>query len=398
LKYKAYLYPGDVLVRLAQLPDAFFDSIVTDPPYELGFMGKSWDSSGIAYSIPLWKELLRVLKPGGFLLSFGGTRTYHRMACAIEDAGFEIRDQIQWIYGSGFPKALDVSKAIDKAACAERSVIGPAPYKRGKTTQKYTESRKVSYDYPPHPITAPSTEDAKKWDGWATALKPAHEPICVARKPLIGTVVENVLAHGTGALNIDACRIELNGDYKAKPNGRPSLTGLGDNYDPQKANQADNVGRWPANVILDEEAGALLNEQSGTLTSGKCPDGFRGTYKAEVFGMYKEGYINPETIYADSGGASRFFYCAKASKKEREGSKHPTIKPLKLMRYLVKLVTSPGGIILDPFCGSGTTLAAGIKEDFYVAGIDREAEYIEDSLRRLKKLLEEGEIKIKSVK
>jgi site-specific DNA-methyltransferase (adenine-specific) len=193
---------GDCRDRLKELPDNSVDSIVTDPPYELGFMGKSWDASGVAYDVTVWQECLRVLKPGGHLLSFGGSRTYHRMACAIEDAGFQIRDQIMWVYGSGFPKSLNISKAIDKAAGAEREVVGS--YETHDIRNAGLMDRKGSMTVD---VTAPATAEAEVWDGWGTALKPAHEPIVLARKPLVGTVANNVLTYGVGGLNIDGTRV-----------------------------------------------------------------------------------------------------------------------------------------------------------------------------------------------
>ncbi|HRU02413.1 MAG TPA: DNA methyltransferase, partial [Victivallales bacterium] len=273
------------LEGLKLLPDNSIDSIVTDPPYELGFMGKSWDSTGIAYNIELWKECLRVLKHGGHLLAFGGTRTYHRMACAIEDAGFEIRDQIQWIYGSGFPKSMNISKAIDKKLGAEREVIGIGKG-AGKNPKglKYDDDKqsgghlKNEYD-----LTIPKTTEAKQWEGWGTALKPANEPIVVARKPLSEkTVAENVLKWGTGGINIDDCRVEYdmtdtnpatNPLYREK-NGYKTNYRIDSNpsaYTLKKQEGTMNInnqGRFPANVILDEEAGKMLDEQSGILKSG----------------------------------------------------------------------------------------------------------------------------------
>ncbi len=330
------------------IPDDCIDSIVTDPPYELGFMGKKWDSTGIAYNVDMWRECLRVLKPGGHLLSFGGTRTYHRMACAIEDAGFEIRDQIQWIYGSGFPKSMDISKAIDKQAGAERKVIGKSSRHGGGIKGNGT-----SYELPPDIpyITAPATPEAQQWDCWGTALKPAHEPICVARKPLSEkNVALNVLKWGTGGLNICGCRVgtQLRENQQAGfiRHGRTDEE-VFFGVDKNKSKETIIVqGRFPANVIFDEEAGRMLDEQHK--------------------------------------GASRFFYCAKASKKERgESNTHPTVKPLALMRYLVRLITPPGGIVLDPFTGSGTTLIASKLEGFFYLGIEREQQYCEIARQRV---------------
>ena len=348
-KNRVVLRLGDCIEQMREIPDNSVDAIVTDPPYGLSFMGKHWD-----HGVPsgeVWQQCLRVLKPGGHLLAFAGTRTQHRMACNIEDAGFEIRDMIAWVYGSGFPKSLDVSKAIDKAAGAEREVVGS---KLGMPGYSMTDGKGGLYGdgfgangtgEGECRVTAPATEAAQQWQGWGTALKPALEPVTVARKPFKGTVAANVLEHGTGALNVDGCRVELNGDYKCKPNGRPSQTGLGDKYDPLKANQPDTQGRWPANLIHDgsEEVVGLLN------------------------------------------GSARFFYCAKASKKDRGAdNKHPTVKPTDLMRYLIRLVTPPGGTVLDPFMGSGSTgKACVLEEGFGFIGIEREPEYMEIAQARI---------------
>lgn len=351
---KNQIYHLDCLEGLKQLSDNSIDSIVTDPPYELGFMGKKWDSTGIAYNVELWKEALRVLKHGGHLLAFGGTRTYHRLAVAIEDAGFEIRDQIQWIYGSGFPKSHNISKSIDKKFGAEREVIGKSDSKGIRTGA----GNYVGDDYKQkgYGITIPSTDLAKQYDGFGTALKPAHEPIVVARKHLSEkTIVENVLKWGTGGINIDDSRVKF---------------------------KDNNEGRFPANVILDEEAGKMLDEQSGNRPSGK------GNGNAKV-GETSNGSIPPLrrgklVSRNDKGGASRFFYQAKASKKERgEGNNHPTVKPLKLMEYLVRLVTPPNGIVLDPFVGSGTTLLASKNLGFNFIGFEKEKEYVEIAKSRL---------------
>ena len=385
------LHHGDCLEVLRSMPDCSVDSIVTDPPYGLSFMGKKWDYD--VPSVDVWVECLRVLKPGGHLLAFAGTRTQHRMAGRIEDAGFEIRDMIAWVYGSGFPKSLDVSKAIDKMdaaeeqearryrftewvrstgitskqideatgtnmgghyttaasqpaimtrehleACrhllgevpawveqeadirsvesknfAEREVVGTktAGMGSGNTFGMLQSEGDNANANKTLDITAPSTDAAKQWQGWGTALKPALEPITVARKPLVGTVAENVLQHGTGAINVDGGRVE--------------------------------GGRWPANFIHDgsEEATDLLKD------------------------------------------SARFFYCAKASKADRGENHHPTVKPTDLMRYLCRLVTPPNGIVLDPFNGSGSTGCAAVLEGFQYIGIEREAEYIAISEKRI---------------
>ena len=380
------LWLGDALEVLAVLPDEFVDAVVTDPPYELGFMGRHWDRSGIAYNVELWKHCLRVLKPGGHLLAFGGTRTYHRLTCAIEDAGFEIRDEIAWLYGSGFPKSLDVSKAIDRAAGAVREVIGDGqPFGRGsmrnrsRVEQGYRPTE-VNPDGGSATLTAPATDDAARWSGWGTALKPAHEPIVVARKPLAGTIAANVLAHGTGALNIDGCRVE----------GAPRTTHADGNHQgtaPQPMSWGESsgyfspnaVGRWPSNVVLDEYAAAELDRQSGNLRArGNIAPTRRET---AIWG--NTGPSSGPIDSGDSGGASRFFpvfrYQAKAPTRERpkvDGVAHPTVKPLELMRWLVRLVAPPGALILEPFAGSGTTAEACIAEGMRCVAIEREATYL----------------------
>jgi hypothetical protein len=384
------LHAGDCRTILASLPDASVDAVVTDPPYELGFMGKKWDGTGIAYDVAMWAEVLRVLKPGGHLLSFGGTRTWHRMACAVEDAGFEMRDSIAWLYGSGFPKSLDVGKAIDKAAGAERerSAVGatacpdfPADCGGHPSANGSLGGGVMRHAFP----TAPATPDAAKWDGWGTALKPAHEPIVVARKPFTTTVAGNVVEYGTGALNIDACRIGTS-DTITNHGRRPTANG----WDPrmsggQEAGQTPGqaLGRWPANVVLDDTTATILDEQSGTLTTGAM----NGNRNAPKFGgaaasTYSGGTFTGEEKArpGDSGGASRFFYCAKAPTKERprhdDGTAHPTVKPLTLMRWLVRLVTPPGGTVLEPFAGSGTTLEAALLEGFHAIGIEANEDYL----------------------
>ncbi len=387
------IYNMDCLEGMKLLDDNSIDSIVTDPPYELGFMGLKWDNMGIAYNIELWKECLRILKPGGHLLAFGGTRTYHRMACAIEDAGFEIRDQIMWIYGSGFPKSHDISKAIDKMAGAEREVIGEYRVTGNALTPTSVKGGTYVTGAPSSgagylKITAPATPEAKQWDGWGTALKPANEPIVLARKPLSEkTVAENVLKWGTGGLNIDGCRLNtLPRKTGTKPtNDKPTGTGntlVGSSKNRQAKYDMLNKGRFPANVILDEEAGKMLDEQSGILKSG-------GGNKANKKPPARKSQVIPtkdtgEIWEPNSGGASRFFYCAKASKKERgEGNNHPTVKPIKLMEYLITLITPPNGIVLDPFIGSGTTAIAALNTGRFFIGIEKEEKYVEIARKRI---------------
>lgn len=398
---------------LKDFPDNYFDSIVTDPPYGLRFMGKKWDYN--VPSIEQWQEALRVLKPGGYLLSFGGTRTYHRMVVNIEDAGFEIRDQIQWLYGSGFPKSLNISKSIDKIKEAERKVVGDNPNCRPNCAGKQT--RALAAPITVQPITAPATPEAIQWDGWGTALKPANEPICLARKPLSEkTVAANVLKWGTGGLNIDGCRVEYQNKEdmqvaknksvvtdKRKPvDGNTYLKGN------QRTNNFDEkMGRFPANVIhdgSDEVVGLFPN--TGISSGGRIGKKEISGINIVPAGQYEAG--NPG--FGDSGSAARFFYCAKASKTERnagcegmptvrkshmqtqngtgqrsmkEGfpdtlqqNHHPTVKPIALMSYLCRLITPPNGIILDPFMGSGSTGKACIREGFSFVGIDKDAESV----------------------
>ena len=354
---------GDCLVRLKDLPDNSVDSVVTDPPYELGFMGKSWDNSGIANNPDMWREVLRVLKPGGHLLSFSGTRTYHRQAVAIEDAGFEIRDMVEWIYSTRFPKSLNVKKQLEKQG---------------------------------HP-------DADKYNGIGTALKPAHEPICLARKPLAEkTVAQNVLKYGTGGINIDKSRVgtDLMIGGSAKSPGEVMKTGLKADY-----KSPDQIGRFPANLIhdgSDEVVSEFPNTNKGTASGYNFELGNQDNPSRNVTNI-KSG-----VHFGDSGSAARFFksflYCPKASKSERDRgceeldkkewiknacvanrnirpnnpthNSHPTVKPLALMKYLIQMVTPDGGTVLDPFAGSGSTLVAAKELGYQYIGIELTPEYI----------------------
>jgi DNA modification methylase len=432
---------GNSLDLLPTLADNSIDAIVTDPPYGLGnpdpdyiikaiqlwasgdrahipegkgFMGKSWDS--FVPPPAIWDECLRVLKPGGHLLAFAGTRTYDLMGISIRMAGFEIRDSIGWVYGSGFPKSLDVSKAIDKAAGIERERV---PFDGGIASGggNFGGGNSVRVNDGDKQSEIAISSEAQQWQGWGTALKPALEPIVVARKPLIGTVAENVLTHGTGGLNIDASRIRMQEGEKVSPFGSPtkSIGGLLNNgvvpQDKQKLElsyeKTNNEGRWPANLILDEYTAELLDQQSGITKSGNIkPHAQKHTT------LYQGGLAKMSEItgshQGDSGGASRFFYVAKASKRDRnEGLEeleaqrhsdrelddgaggdnprnrtnnakqnfHPTVKPTELMQYLVKLVTPPGGTVLDPFTGSGSTGKAAILEGFDFIGIELTEDY-----------------------
>jgi|SRR5882762_2534049 len=390
---------SDNLEYIKTLPDNSIDSIITDSPYGLskkqyllkilqawldhgyleikgsGFMGKKWDAF-VPQPI-LWKECLRVLKPGGYLLSFFGTRTYQLGTLAIEIAGFEIRDMICWHYASGFPKNLDIGKEIDKAAGAKRIIIGTngsiPNHKGGKFNSVSVDG---SHTREENFITQANTDDAKKWDGWGNALKPATEPICIARKPLEGTTIENILKWGTGGINIDGCRIAFT-DEKDK---KSATFGTGINIKNGSFKEgylqteikdipADDKGRWPANVIFDDFMALKLDQQSGTLTSGK-PAGVKAGNNNNIFGQYAGGI--PVTGYGDTGGASRFFFCAKTSTAERAGMTHPTIKPIKLMNYLVKMYTPPGGLVLDPHSGSGPTCEAALNNGMRYIGIDND--------------------------
>lgn len=382
---------GDCLYVMPTLAEASVDAIVCDPPYGLSFMGKAWDH-GVPGE-PFWKEALRVAKPGAYLVAAGGTRTFHRLACAIEDAGWEMRDCLSWLYGSGFPKSLDVAKAIDKAEGMEREVVGNTATRSGRTIGNGTSDGFHGGIVSGHcrDITAPATDLARQWEGWGTALKPAWEPLILARKPLIGTVAANVAAHGTGALNIDGCRIAgPSGDghwTHRREIGGNGIYGGGGRTEQDFGCTNPASGRWPANVVLDEEAAALLDAQSGDV-KGAVSNGRKATSGIGAAGIYPG--VSPQIPgYNDRGGASRFYYCAKSSRSERSvglgdvKATHPTVKPLALMRWLCRLVTPPGGLILDPFMGSGTTGCAAVAEGFGFLGIEREAEYVEIARRRI---------------
>jgi site-specific DNA-methyltransferase (adenine-specific) len=368
---------GDCFDVLKNIPDSSIDLILTDPPYGLSLMGKDWDH-GVP-GVQFWIEALRVAKPGAHLFAFGGTRTFHRLAVAIEDAGWEIRDTIMWVYGSGFPKSLDVSKAIDKMAGANREVVGSKEVSDMRGDSFFSSNGRILVN-----ITVPATEAAKQWQGWGTALKPAFEPITVARKPLTGTVAENVLQWGTGGINIDGCRVGCEGkpvfiNGVERDRNRSSYDTGGSN----RTGKITTQGRWPANFIHDgnDELVELFPETK----SGKMKEGQIRTSKP-LFGS-KTDHI-AET-YGDSGSAARFFYCAKASKSERsEGNTHPTVKPLALMKYLITLGLPPGGIVLDPFCGSGTTALACKELGRNYICIEKELEYYQIACNRLDQPIE----------
>jgi len=410
------LINSDCIEAMKAMADNSVDSIVTDPPYELGFMGKSWDSSGIAFNVEVWQQALRVLKPGGHLIAFSGSRTYHRMAVAIEDAGFEIRDQIMWVYGSGFPKSMDISKALDKSAGAEpvetglpnnlNSCLGGSACDCQTDSTKFSATKHAAK-------TIPSTPAAKQWQGWGTALKPAHEPMVLARKPVVGTIANNVLNFGVGGLNIDGSRVGTDGGtYKAsKPEGISNGI-YGDGINGTVDIGELNAGRFPANFIHDgsDEVVALFPDVKGATS--------RTPTKPTNATSYVLGGDSNTPIYDDglNTSAARFFYCAKTSKRDRnegldgfeevrvhdgraEGkvggnnprnrsnaaklNHHPTVKPTSLMQYLVRLVTPPNGIVLDPFMGSGSTGKACAYEGFDFIGIDQSDEYVEIARARI---------------
>ena len=388
------LLEGDCREQLKELPDSSIDSVVTDPPYDLtnggsnGFMGKAWDGTGIAFDPTLWVEVMRVLKPGGHLAAFGGSRTYHRMACAIEDAGFEIRDSLHWMYGSGFPKSQNVSLMADKALGLQAD--------RGK---RFNNAGSLDLPNPTRDFEdyEPQSDFAKQWNGWGTALKPSHEPIVLARKPFDGPVMLNVDAHGTGAMNIGATRVgdepRVNPGSQNKPGGvayHMSVKGM-PGVGPRNA-----VGRWPPNVLLTHSPGC-----DDDACENDCP---------------------VMQLDLQNNGASRFFPCfryqAKPSRKERDKgcealptkvirtglqgampvtqtgeqkdrferealNTHPTVKPVELMAWLIKLLTPPDGVVLDPFTGSGSTGVAALKNGFRFVGIEREEEYQRIATARL---------------
>lgn len=374
---------GDCLDRMGELEDGSVDAIVTDPPYGLEFMGKDWDNNvpGVAY----WSEALRVAKPGAHLLCFGGTRTFHRMACAIEDAGWEIRDCIMWVYGSGFPKSMDVSKAIDKALGAKREKVdggkGPAYQRSIGNTRPWMFEENHQIDGPV-PATAAA---AAAWDGWGTCLKPAWEPIIVARKPLDGTVAHNVMTYGTGAINIDGCRVGTEEITTRGGDKFPKLYGTFNTCDETK-----HIGRFPANLVHDgsDEVLALFPDSNCGKNGHTLhhTDGHRNS-----FGAFnnQEGVVTYR--HGGNGSAARFFYCAKASKADRgEGNDHPTVKPNALMRWLVRLVCPQGGTVLDPFMGSGSTGVAAMDEAMLFVGIDKDEHYCDVAEQRIRRELDGG--------
>ena len=427
------LYNEDCIVQMQKMIDEGIqvDSVVTDPPYELGFMGKSWDSTGIAFQKETWELAFQLLKPGGHLLAFSGSRTYHRMAVAIEDAGFEIRDQIMWLYGSGFPKSLDVSKAIDNVLGKKRTIIGKQPTQIGTHLKSKEGPGKggnkpaVKNRYTGNVLGGPVSSEAQEWEGWGTALKPAHEPVVMARKPVSEkTIAENVLKHGTGGINIDDCRIELSegddprlggkGSFKTDKAGK-DVYSLG--YRGEETATSE-LGRFPANVMHDGSE-EVVREFPFTK-SGRSNNNAEKGEPGDITPMRRGTLVSRN----DDGSAARFFYCPKVSKSERnrgldgfeekqtssmsgrrdphnmEKSKidndvtgrfvttrkniHPTVKPIELMKYLCRLVTPKAGTVLDPFMGSGSTGMAAKDEGFDFIGIEKEEKYFEISNSRIK--------------
>ena len=428
---------GDCFDVLKNIPDSSIDLILTDPPYGLSFMGKNWDH-GVP-GVQFWIEALRVAKPGAHLFAFGGTRTFHRLAVAIEDAGWEIRDTIMWVYGSGFPKSLDVSKAIDKIAVVECPACNSISKNTElesweewiKKTQDYGGTRKewerlqdlsicnvcnstgkvrganrevvgvagksgstrnnMAGDFAggEYMSSVAATPEAKQWEGWGTALKPAFEPIIVARKPLTGTVAENVLQWGTGAINVDGGRVGTNDGLGRPYGGENKVYG---SYGMERGTKTGDAltGRWPANFIHDgsKEVVGLFPETGKSSRTYKKQVRKRSGFKLSGSEDNVQEANAPDN-YGDSGSAARFFYCAKASKSERgEGNTHPTVKPLALMKYLITLGLPPGGIVLDPFCGSGTTALACKELGRNYICIEKELEYYRIACNRLDQPIE----------
>ena len=441
------LVNGDCLEEVQKLVDkgVQVDSIVTDPPYHLtsiverfgkegsapakdkdgafqrqsvGFMGKEWDGGDIAFRKETWELFMKVLKPGGHLLAFSGSRTYHRMAVAIEDAGFSIRDQIMWLYGSGFPKSLNLGKSVDKKLGNERVKTGQTKTHSNKGMPQAEERTAIGAGAFGQEVEEEITVGTSEWEGWGTALKPAHEPIVLARKPLSeNSIVANVLKHRTGGIHIDACRIE---GEKQTRNSNPVMNGgkyaQNENAD-RKKTTPDTKGRFPSNVMHDGSEEVLKGFPY--TKSGKMKQHIEGGQ----YNVYGKMYPRDVETIGDEGSAARFFYCPKVSKSERnqglggfeekqtssmsgrrdphdmEKSKidndvtgrfvtkrkniHPTVKPIELMKYLCRLVTPKGGTVLDPFMGSGSTGMAAIDEGFDFLGIEKEEEYFKIAKNRI---------------
>ena len=402
------LLNGDCIEEMKKLIDdgVQVDSVVTDPPYHLtsiverfgkegsapakdkdgafqrqsvGFMGKEWDGGDIAFRKETWELFMKVLKPGGHLLAFSGSRTYHRMAVAIEDAGFDIRDQIMWLYGSGFPKSLNLGKSVDKKLGNERIKTGQTKTHSNKGMPQAEERTAIGAGAFGQEVEEEITVGTSEWEGWGTALKPAHEPIVLARKSLSeNSIVANVLKHRTGGIHIDACRIEGkdNPVKWTKPRG-----GIWKTDSDAKAKLVENKkGRFPSNVMHDGSEEVL--KVFPHTKSGKDKNPTEGNVSG-FFGN-NMGYYSKDANYGDEGSAARYFYCPKTSKSEKgNDNTHPTVKPIKLMKYLCRLVTPKGGTVLDPFMGSGSTGIAAKDEGFEFIGIEREKEYFEIAERRV---------------
>ena len=394
---------GDCLEVMRGMDADSVDTIITDPPYGLSFMGKEWDH-GVP-GVHFWQEALRVAKPGAMMLAFGGTRTFHRLAVAIEDAGWQLRDTMMYLYGSGFPKSHDISKAIDKAAGEVREVVGPKIRPDGKAMiDARPNGFDGSHDGWDRPwkhdraaierqasITAPATDAARQWDGWGTALKPAWEPIIVAMKPLDGTFAANALRHGVAGLWVDGGRIPANGDTsnaRANKSGEEQTTGYDGGWKPIERQWQGNSGRWPANVITDgsDEVLAGFPVTTSGARTGASSAGDNRIFK-----------LHGGACETSTGSAARFFYCAKASRAERnagleEPNGHPCVKPLSLMRHLARLTKTPtGGVVLDPFAGSGSTGCAAVMEGRGFIGIEIDEGYATIARARIAKAAEQAQ-------
>ena len=411
------LVNGDCLEEIQKLVDkgVQVDSIVTDPPYHLtsiverfgkegsapakdkdgafqrqsvGFMGKEWDGGDIAFRKETWELFMKVLKPGGHLLAFSGSRTYHRMAVAIEDAGFDIRDQIMWLYGSGFPKSLNIGKSVDKKLGNERIKTGQTKIHGIKGMPQAEERTAIGAGAFGQEVEEEITIGTTEWEGWGTALKPAHEPIVLARKSLSeNSIVANVLKHRTGGIHIDVCRVEYadendrSGWHKTGGGGKGYMetdTFKIRKISPEEIQQRTSKGRFPANVMHDGSEEVLKGFPH--TKSGKMKQHIEGGQ----YNVYGKMYPRDVETIGDEGSAARFFYCPKTSKSEKgKDNNHPTVKPIKLMKYLCRLVTPKGGTVLDPFMGSGSTGIAAKDEGFEFIGIEREKEYFEIAERRV---------------